>query len=734
MIKKFIKYFLYLLILITIGAIYLSYFGIETKRFNQLIKDEFLKTNNKVKIELEEVKIILNLNDFSIGLKTYDTNLIFENKIINLEKIGINFSIQSFLKKEFAIKNILILTKENNFKNIINLVRIYQNTPQLFMFDKMIKGGTLIADINLNFDKKGKVNKDYNIKGLVKNAKIRLFNKQIINNINLNFDIKENRYLLKDIQTEFNQLKLLSKIIKINKKDKYFLFEGDINNSESQVSFELLSIFFKNNFEDLGFSDLNFGSENNFSFKLDKKLKFSDVNIKSRIELKKLNYKKDHINLKRYLPDYNNSFELNDHKIELIFNKSKLSIKGKGKFLIDKNADEINYNINFKNGDYNFKSKIQFINNPLQIKIFDYKKDENKNSLLEIDGLFKKNKTIIFKNISFKESKNKFLINDLSLNKNFKINHINKMDLDFLNENKKKNKISLKKNKKNYEIFGKNLDGSILLDEMLKSDNKDGVSNIFNNFNSSVKFSIDQTYIDNSSYLNGLNGSLKFLNNNLVNLNLTADFADNKKLTFTIKTNENNEKITTLFSDYPKPLVKRYKFIKGFEEGVLDFHSIKKNNVSKSVLKIDNFKVKEVPVLAKLLTLASLQGIADLLTGEGIRFTDFEMIFSNKDKLMTIDEMYAIGPAISIMMDGYIESEKLISLRGTLVPATTINRSIASIPLIGDILVGKKVGEGIFGVSFKIKGPPKDLKTIVNPIKTLTPRFITRTLEKIKKN
>ena len=109
------------------------------------------------------------------------------------------------------------------------------------------------------------------------------------------------------------------------------------------------------------------------------------------------------------------------------------------------------------------------------------------------------------------------------------------------------------------------------------------------------------------------------------------------------------------------------------------------------------------------------------------------MIFSNKGKLMTIDEIYAIGPAISIMMSGYVQSNELISLRGTLVPARTINRTIASIPLIGDILIGKKVGEGVFGVSFKIKGPPKDLKTTVNPIKTLTPRFITRTLEKIKK-
>ena len=129
-----------------------------------------------------------------------------------------------------------------------------------------------------------------------------------------------------------------------------------------------------------------------------------------------------------------------------------------------------------------------------------------------------------------------------------------------------------------------------------------------------------------------------------------------------------------------------------------------------------------------------LQGIADLLTGEGIRFTDFEMKFSNKNELMRIEELYAIGPAISLLMEGYIESDDLVSLRGTMVPATTINRTISSIPLLGDILVGKKVGEGVFGVSFKIKGPPKKLKTTVNPVKTLTPRFITRTLEKIKKN
>ena len=82
-------------------------------------------------------------------------------------------------------------------------------------------------------------------------------------------------------------------------------------------------------------------------------------------------------------------------------------------------------------------------------------------------------------------------------------------------------------------------------------------------------------------------------------------------------------------------------------------------------------------------------------------------------------------------MNGYFEKNtELISLSGTMVPAKNLNKLISKIPLVGRILVGKQMGEGIFGVSFKVKGPLGKVKTSVNPIKTLTPRFITRILEK----
>ena len=734
MIKKTIKYFLYFLILITIGVFYLSYYGIETKRFNQVIKDKISETNNKIDIELNKVKIILNLSNFTIGIKTKNPNIIFENNKIKLETIGTDFSIGSFFKKEFAINNAKITTKENSLKDIIRIARIFKNTPQLFILNKMAKEGVIIADIDLNFDDKGKLTKGYNIKGSVKDGKIRLFNKKNINNISFDFNIKNKQYLLENGQIEYEKLKLSSKKIKVNDKNQYFLFEGDVSSPKSLVNSNLLTVIFKNNLENIGINNVNFGSENNFSFRLEKKFKISNFKINSKIDLQKLTYKKRSNSLKKYISSYNDSVELIDHKIELLISKNKLLIKGNGNFLINEKIDKINYEVKSNDDKYNFKSQIELNNIPLQIKLLNYTKKESKNALLNIEGSYKKDQNIYFKNILLKEFKNSFKVNGLSLSQNYKVNSIEEIYLDFLNDNEKKNKVLFKRNKKNYELSGKIFDGTNLVNQILESDSEGNVFDFLNDFNSVVKISLNKIFIDDINYLNNLNGNLKFNKSSLKNLDLKANFSDNKSLTFTVKTDQNNQKITTLFSEYAKPLVKKYKFIKGFEEGYLDFYSVKKNNISNSNLKINDFKLNELPALTKILTLASLQGIADLLTGEGIRFNEFEMKFRNEKKLMTIDEIYAIGPAISIMMDGYVQKDELISLRGTLVPATTLNKIIGSLPLLGDILVGKKTGEGVFGVSFKIKGPPKKTKTTVNPIKTLTPRFITRTLEKIKKN
>ena len=48
------------------------------------------------------------------------------------------------------------------------------------------------------------------------------------------------------------------------------------------------------------------------------------------------------------------------------------------------------------------------------------------------------------------------------------------------------------------------------------------------------------------------------------------------------------------------------------------------------------------------------------------------------------------------------------------------------------LVIPKEVGEGLFGISFKMKGPPGKIKTTINPIRTITPRFIQKIIDKIK--
>jgi len=729
--KSIIKILIILIITLVTIFIYLSIYGIKTKKFNNQIIKNVSKINKKINLSLNEVNYLLNPLNLSINISTKNPKILLEDISLDISDITSNISLKSFINNQFSIDDLKISTKEIQIKDLISLIRTARASPQLFVLDNITKAGLISANINLKFDLDGEIKNDYQISGAVKKAKFNIFNKVEIENLNLSFNINKNQLTLRKIETDLNSIKLKSPLIKIEEKKNIFFIDGKVINDQQNFDINKLKPILGDLLNNIEMEKIDFNSINTFSFNVNKKLKLKDLKLETSVNLKNFKIIKNPLNLKTFLPNYTEQVKLEDHKIKIKLTKDILNIKGEGGIYIGDVLDQISYNITNNDGKITFDTKLNIKNNSLIINFLDYKKKKRDNSDILLKGVYKKNKELIFEIISITEKNNKILIKDLLLSKNFKIKDLNYIKFDYRNTNDLLNKIELKKDKSNFSIKGKSFDATQFINNSMDDDES---STIFENFNSKFDIKIDTTYINKNDYTKNLFGNFTFKENKLDKLNLESIFSNNKKMSLSFETNKQNETITKLFSNYPKPLIKRYDFIKGFEEGYLNFNSVKKDGISNSVLVIDNFKVKEVPVFAKLLSLASLQGIADLLTGEGIRFTDFEMRYSSQKGLTKIEEMYAIGPAISILMDGYIESKKLVSLRGTLVPATTINRSIASIPLLGQILIGEKMGEGVFGVSFKIKGPPKNLSTTVNPIKTLTPRFITRTLEKIKKN
>jgi len=736
MIKKITIIFCTIIILLIIILTYLNFYGIETTRFNSLIKNEIKSHDSRLDIKLKKVKLLLDLKNYSIKVKTLNSTIIYNQKKIDIEKLSTIFSLKSYFNKNFVVKNLLISTKETSIKDLIYIGKSIKNSAQLLIFSQIIKKGTAKAIIDLRFDENGKIKSDYNINGITKNIQLNLPKNQNVNNISFDFNIKDKNFKFENISFNYKKIIFFSESILLKSIESDYFIEGNLKNNETLLNSDILSIFFNNNLNHLEINNTKIKSDSTFYLQLSKKYKIKDYGIKSKLNLNEIKYKLKSKLTKKYLENYKDIINIYNSTINIQYSKNNLIINGLSKYSINDFKNALDFKIEKVKDNYNFDTNIDLNKNKININELNYKKSKDKKAILEISGKYQKDKNLLFEKINFIENENNINVKGLTINPNkgYKISNIKNINLKYLNNAGINNDIKIINKKQNYYISGKVFDGTKLINDITESNSKSNILKYFDNLNSLIKVKIVRVYLDKQNIVNNLKGDIELSRNKIIDLNLNSKFSKDEKLYISIKSTNNNETITTLYSDRAVPFVKNYKFIKGFEDGVLDFHSIKKNNVSRSVLKIDNFKVKEVPALAKLLTLASLQGIADLLTGEGIRFTDFEMIFSNKDKLMTIDEIYAIGPAISIMMSGYIEGKELVSLRGTLVPATTINRTISSIPLIGNLLIGKKVGEGVFGVSFKIKGPPKKLKTTVNPVKTLTPRFITRTLEKIKKN
>ena len=708
--------------------IFLSTIGIKTNKLNNQIQNQLEKVNKDFRIELKDVSIILDPLKFKLNLKTIGTNLKYKNREIQLEKIESNISLKSILSNEFSLKKLIISTKPIKVKNLISLFRILNNDPKLLIAEQFIKSGYLIADINIEFNNEGKIKDNFYINGYVKNGNVNLLRKAKLSKMNFNFNLNKNEFAINDFSFLLNNKNFLIPQLRSQYLNDKFVVSGKAYNKRLILSENDLKKFIDTQHLNLKLENIELSSESQFSFDVDKNFKFNDVIVKSNISLDNLELS-NKFPLKQFFPQFENKINFKNHKINLEYKKDFLLVEGEGDFLIKEN-DKIEYKILKQKEIVDFSSVLKISNNKIKFAILNYQNEDNSNMKINIIGKKNLKKNFLFKEISLTEKNNNIVIKNLLLNNTNKIQKIDKIDLDYTDKENIKNKILIVEKNKNYILQGETFNGNQLIENLLKSSNKN--ENIFSE-NFKIDINIKKVNLDKDNILKNLKGFLILKDNKVSEANLDSRFLSKKKIKLTIKT-VNGEKITTLFSGEAKPFIDRYKFIKGFDDGSLDFNSISKGNNTNSVIKIYDFKLKELPALTKVLTLASLQGIADVLSGEGIRFNEFEMNFSNKNQLMSINEIYAIGPAISILMEGYVESDKLVSLRGTLIPATTLNKVIGSIPFLGNILVGKKTGEGVFGVSFKIKGPPEKLETSVNPIKTLTPRFITRTLENIKNN
>ena len=737
-----------ILIFVIFIIIALLSYGISTDKFNNKIISQVEEKVPKSKLNFKDTSISLDLFSLAIKIKINEPKVQISNQSIQLNSFTIFTDLKSSINKKYLLKKIKITFAKNNVSELKEISLI--NNFKIFRNLKFIDGtasGDLTIDQLQNEQYKTVFNGE--LSDVVINIKDDL---PFIKKINGKVKYSEAKVSFSGLSGNFGEFDLISREVSYFFDKRYLVgtvnLKGRLNPSINikKIIPKKISINFEN-FDNISGqfeidANLKVNLNKDYTIKKDettfnlitKNLKFSYKNFKKLI-FTNINSTINFNNYGKIISkgDFEVNKKKNKFEISRLNNKRPFKIKTSGiinlqEIFSDKIIFPIKDNMSYSSEtllnsieDFNTKLKFDLKNSKVDLPIFNYTKKKNDKSNFEF-SVVRTKKFIKFNKINFVSNNNKINVHYVLFDNNFFLKDLGNVNI-YLSE---KNELKIYKKNNIYNIVGSSLDLSKYLSQKKKK-SKD------------LKFKIDgrlkidlKKILIPGDFLIDYENSVQIKKGDIIKLDSFANFEDLTAFSHKVIKNKSGNKLLIINSDKAKPFLVTYHFLTGIEKGTLDVRrEYLPNKSSITEVKIENFYLKEMPVLTKILSVASLTGALDILEGKGIFFKEAYLKYVLIDDELRIIECYGTGPSLGFVLDGSIGKDDFASLSGSLAPANTINNIVREIPVVGKILTGKK-GDGIFGASFKIKGK-RNLKVEVNPIKTLTPRFIQRFLEVLKK-
>ena len=707
--------------------IILSTVGIETNKFNNSISNKINQINNNINLKIITIKFKLDIRKISLFLETTSPQIDYRDILIPVKNIKVYIDFVSLIKSQPKIKKINLILNQLDIEQLKKISATLKPSNFTSFVNNRIKQGRLNTELEIYLDSNNLL-KNFIVRGTVSNLKAEIIKDINLEKANFSFFADKTDVLIKNIFGETGPVKIKDGDLKLkldSDSDSEILLES---NFATTIKYDGKSTNFKNlsNIHKYFKNIINLEAElnNSFFINLDETYKIKNYNYKNKGKIVKANFDFTKSLKSNFLVEKIKKLSLANSEIKMNFNSKKniTAISGKyslneGNFLLFDLENIIEGALlRLKlNADYDKSFELDFIN---------YKKPKDSVANFSI-YLDKKKDNIKIKKINYTEGKNSIFAEDIKFNKD-RFLSLKKISVKTNKKGKKNNDFSVLYGKK-ISINGTQFDATNLPKILSQKTKKNSLSQI------SKDIEIDFANINAPLSENLKNFKLigKIEKGKFIKISSKGDFGANNFLDISMKNDPNNQKkYLEIYSDLTRPLLTEYSFFKGLTGGKLLYSSVFDGVNSNSKLKIENFKVINAPGMIKLLSLADLGGLVDIAEGDGLSFDVLEINMERNKDFLKLNEILALGPSISVLMDGYQDQSGLTSLRGTLVPAKTLNKMISKIPLIGNIVIPKEVGEGLFGISFKMKGPEGKIKTTINPIRTITPRFIQKIIDK----
>jgi len=725
--KKIIFIFFLLVILSAFLIItILSTTGIETKKFNNLISSKINQANNNINLKLTTIKFKINIKDTSLFFETINPEINFKDSNIPAKKVKVYVDFISLIKSNPKIKKVNFVLNEIDVALLKEISKNLKPSNFTSFVNNKIKQGKINSELNFFFNNDNLLD-NFIVRGTVLNFKAEIIKNVNLEKTNFSFFADKTDVLVKNFFGETGPIKILDGDIKLKLSSEVSVnsdFKTYIKYTNEFKDYENLLKNFKY-FKNITNLEGNFNNSIFIDFDQTYKIKQYGYKNNGVIDKVDLDFKQNSENL--FFKKKINKLSLINSEIMSNFDLKKNNISVSGKYSLNESS-LLSFNLkNITDNDLqNLKLDADY-DKLIELDFINYKKPKNSIANISIN-LDKQNNNTKINKINYKEGRNQINVEGLKFKKN-KFVSLKKISVKTSKDNKINNQFSILYGKK-IIIKGKLFDAT----NLPKFFNQKKGKNSFSTINKEME--IDFTNINAPLSRNLKNFKLlgKIEKGKFTKISSKGDFGENNFLDITLKKDQKSKKkYLEIYSDLPGPLLTEYTFFKGLSGGKLLYSSIIDGDSSSSKLIIENFKVINAPGMIKLLSLADLGGLADLAEGDGLSFDFLEINMEQNKDYLKFNEILALGPSISVLMDGY-KDPLVTSIRGTLVPAKTLNRMIAKIPVFGNIVIPKEAGEGLFGISFKMKGPPGKIKTSINPIKTITPRFIQKIIDRNKKS
>ncbi len=532
----------------------------------------------------------------------------------------------------------------------------------------------------------------------------------------------------------------------------YLTIDGNFNGKTKDVTeiikIPLNKIDVKNKLEHIYAATGPVSGNVKLSLPIKNNLKYNDIDIEVSSNFSKTN-----------IPKLINGYDISDAEFSLNFKDNKLDAKGTAgildsrlsfAYLNDIEALESSYKINGDittkeieilkiatipfveekvNLDINIKDHLDIKhvtgtldleNAVINIEKLGFKKNAGINSKVTFDLKQHADKTVNINNFRI-EGEEISAYGDMLL-KNSRLVSLNLKEALFAGNNfnatysNNDNNYVIKIKGKSFDF--KNAEFGKLIDNLNSKKNK--------KFSLLIKTELDKVFMKNNTHLTALTSNIQCTQIKCTAVNLYAKTLEDGFLTISMKPDSDHSTFI-LESDNAGVVIKSLGVSNYIKNGRLTVESTFRKDkaiTAQGIIQIQEFKAIKTPILGKLLTLASLKGISDLLNNKGIQFERFSAPFDMAGNIITLKDAKTAGSSIGITARGTINlTNKKLDLSGAIVPAYAVNKLLGEIPVLGRLLVGKK-NEGILATTYKIEGPYENAKVAVNPLTILTPGFL----------